>query len=57
MSVFLNKKKIGKKDLNFKHGKIYKQDEKGKNLKSKGYKDLLDEKNSNFDAINKRRSI
>ena len=39
-----------KKDPNFKQGKIYKEDEIGKTLKSKGYKDLVDEKNGNFDV-------
>ena len=41
---------IQKKDPNFKQGKIYKEDEIGKTLKSKGYKDLVDEKNGNFDV-------
>ena len=41
---------VQKKDPNFKQGKIYKEDEIGKTLKSKGYKDLLDEKNGNFDV-------
>ena len=41
---------IQKNDPNFKQGKIYKEDEIGKTLKSKGYKDLLDEKNGNFDV-------
>ena len=41
---------LQKKDPNFKQGKIYKEDEIGKTLKSKGYKDLLDEKNGNFDV-------
>ena len=39
-----------KKDPNFKQGKIYKEDEIGKTLKSKGYKDLINEKNGNFDV-------
>ena len=41
---------LQKKDPNFKQGKIYKEDEIGKTLKSKGYKDLLDEKNGKFDV-------
>ena len=41
---------IQKKDPNFQQGKIYKEDEIGKTLKAKGYKDLLDEKNGNFDV-------
>ena len=39
-----------KKDPNFQQGKLYKEDEIGKTLKAKGYKDLLDEKNGNFDV-------
>ena len=31
-------------------GKQYKEDEIGKTIKAKGYKDLLDEKNGNFDV-------
>ena len=41
---------IQKKDPNFQQGKVYKEDEIGKTLKAKGYKDLLDEKNGNFDV-------
>ena len=39
-----------KKDPNFQQGKLYKEDEIGKTLKAKGYKDLVDEKNGNFDV-------
>ena len=41
---------IQKKDPNFKQDKVYKEDEIGKTLKEKGYKDLLNEKNGNFDV-------
>ena len=41
---------LPKKDPNFQQGKLYKEDEIGKTLKSKGYKDLLDEKNGKFDV-------
>ena len=41
---------LPKKDPNFEQGKLYKEDEIGKTLKSKGYKDLLDEKNGKFDV-------
>ena len=39
-----------KKDQNFQQNKVYKEDEIGKTLKAKGYKDLIDEKNGNFDV-------
>ena len=39
-----------KKDANFKKDKVYKEDEIGKTLKEKGYKDLIDEKDGNFDV-------
>ena len=39
-----------KKDPNYQQGKVYKEDEIGKTLKAKGYKDLVDEKNGNFDV-------
>ena len=41
---------VQKKDPNFQQGKLYKEDEIGKTLKAKGYKDLVDEKNGNFDV-------
>jgi hypothetical protein len=41
-----------KKDPNFQKDKQYKEDEIGKTLNARGYKDLLDDKNGNFD-INK----
>ena len=41
---------LPKKDPNFQQGKLYKEDEIGKTLKSKGYKDLVDEKNGKFDV-------
>ena len=41
---------VQKKDPNFQQNKVYKEDEIGKTLKAKGYKDLLDEKNGNFDV-------
>ena len=40
---------IQRKDPNFKEGKVYKEDEIGKTLKAKGFKDLVDEKNE-FDV-------
>ena len=39
-----------KKDPNFKKDKVYKEDEIGKTLNEKGYKDLVDEKSGNFDV-------
>jgi len=39
-----------KKDANFQKDKVYKEDEIGKTLKEKGYKDLIDEKDGNFDV-------
>ena len=41
---------LPKKDPNFKPQKIYKEEDIGQILKSKGYLDLLDEKSGNFDA-------
>ena len=41
---------VQKNDPNFIEGKKYSEDEVGKQLKKKGYKDLLDEKNGNFDV-------
>ena len=43
---------IRKKDQNFQKDKQFKEDEIGKTLNARGYKDLLDDKNGNFD-INK----
>ncbi len=43
---------VHKKDPNFQKDKQYKEDEIGKTLNSRGYKDLLDSKSGNFD-INK----
>ena len=39
-----------KKGPNLQKDKVYKEDEIGKTLKDKGYKDLIDEKNGNFDV-------
>ena len=39
-----------KKEPNLQKDKVYKEDEIGKTLKDKGYKDLIDEKNGNFDV-------
>ena len=39
-----------KKEPNIQKDKVYKEDEIGKTLKDKGYKDLIDEKNGNFDV-------
>ena len=41
---------IQRNDPNFKEGKQYKEDEIGKTLKAKGFKDLINEKNGNFDV-------
>ena len=41
---------LQKNDPNFIQGKKYSEDEVGKQLKEKGYKDLVDEKNGNFDV-------
>ena len=41
---------VQKNDPNFQKGKAFKEDEIGKTLSSRGYKDLLDEKNGNFDV-------
>ena len=41
---------IHKNDPNFQMGKQYKEDEIGKTLKARGYKDLIDDKNGNFDV-------
>ena len=41
---------VQKNDPNFQKGKVFKEDEIGKTLSSRGYKDLLDEKNGNFDV-------
>ena len=41
---------IKKKDPNFQQGKEFKEDDIGKTLKTKGYKDLINEKNGNFDV-------
>ena len=41
---------IQKNDPNFQMGKQYKEDEIGKTLKAKGYKDLLDDKSGSFDV-------
>ena len=41
---------IKKKEANAPKSKEFKEDEIGKELKSKGYKDLIDEKNGNFDV-------
>ena len=41
---------VQKKDANFVQGKKYTEDEVNKKLQEKGYKDLLDEKNGNFDV-------
>ena len=43
---------MSKKDPNFQKDKQYKEDEIGKTLNARGYKDLLDDKSGNFD-INK----
>ena len=43
---------IRKKDQNFQKDKQFKEDEIGKTLNARGYKDLLDDKSGNFD-INK----
>ena len=39
-----------KKEPKLQKDKVYKEDEIGKTLKEKGYKDLIDEKNGNFDV-------
>ena len=41
---------IQKKDTNFIQGKKYTEDEINKKMQEKGYKDLLNEKNGNFDV-------
>ena len=41
---------VQKKDANFVQGKKYTEDEVNNKLQEKGYKDLLDEKNGNFDV-------
>ena len=41
---------VQKNQPNFQEGKVYKEDEIGKALYEKGYKDLLDEKKENFDV-------
>ena len=41
---------LQKNNPNFIQGKKYSEDEVGKQLKEKGYKDLVDEKNGNFDV-------
>ena len=41
---------LRRNDPNFKEGKQYKEDEIGKTLKAKGFKDLINEKNGNFDV-------